>query len=66
MKLATIEATFPELRGKYSQRSGRGEGSTAKSAISRAIGALLKSGNRRRFSVFTCRVVVIDKQEGNE
>jgi hypothetical protein len=63
MKLAYIEATFPELRGGYAQRTGRGEGSNAKTAISRAVGDLLKGGKGRRFTIFTAKVVVIDKQE---
>lgn len=64
IKLAWVAATFPELKGRYSQREGRGEGSTAKAAISRAIGDLLKSGKRKRFTTILAKVTVIDKQEG--
>jgi hypothetical protein len=63
MKLAFIQATFPELKGKFSQREGRGEGSTSKAAISRAIGDLLKSGRRKRFTTILSKITVIDKQE---
>jgi hypothetical protein len=63
MKLAYIEATFPELKGGFSQRSGRGEGSNSKAAISRAVAALLKSGKGKHFTTILCKIVVIDKQE---
>lgn len=62
-KLAYISATFPELKGKYSQREGRGEGSNSKAAISRAVGSLLKSVNRKHFTTILCKVTVITKQE---
>jgi len=63
MKIAHIDATFPELKGGYATRSGHGEGSTAKSAVSRAVGDLLKKGKGRHFTTFSCRVTVITKAE---
>jgi hypothetical protein len=57
LKLAVIEAHFPELHGNLAHRTGRGEGSTAKAAISRAIGHVLRSGKGRRFTRINCTVV---------
>jgi len=63
MKIAHIDATFPELKGGFASRSGRGEGSTAKVAISRAMSDLLKSGRGRHFTSIKCSITVITKAD---
>jgi hypothetical protein len=60
-KLAHVEATFPEIREALSLRSGRGEGSTSKAAISRAIGDLLKKRKGRHVTTFSCRVTMVTR-----
>jgi len=61
MKHAIIEAHFPELRGPLAFRTGHGEGSNSKAAISRAVGTLLKSINGKWFTSFTCKITVTKK-----
>jgi hypothetical protein len=63
MKSAYISATFPELKGKFGTREGRGEGSNASIAISRAIKDLLKQVKRKQFTTILSRIIVIEKQE---
>lgn len=64
MKIATVQGEFPELRGN-NQAVGRGQGSTTKAAISRAISDLLKQPNVRRkhISNFKAFITVFNKEE---
>ena len=61
MKLATVEAMFPELRGAHIYRTGRGEASTIAAAISRAVKAVLKQNKGKRFHTIKATITVIDK-----
>ena len=63
MKIAFVEAFFPELRGKFIYRSGRGEGSNPKAAISRAMGDLFKGVKGKRFSTIKCTITLTEKAE---
>ena len=63
MKLALVEGFFPELKGKYIYQNGRGEGSSTKAAISRAIGDLLKRVKGKRVSVFKCLITITEKAD---
>lgn len=62
MKLAIIEATFPELRGGAAHQSARGKGSTPRVAIARAFGNLLKGVKGKRFSTVQARVTLSEIQ----
>ena len=63
MKIAYVEAMFPELRGKFIYRTGRGEGSNPKAAISRAMGDLFKGVKGKRFSTIKCTITLTEKAE---
>jgi hypothetical protein len=60
MKLATIEGFWPELRGKHIYATGRGRGSTAKAAISRAIADILKAQRGKRWTSFKATITVVE------
>jgi len=61
MKIAFIEAFFPELKGKFIYRTGRGEASSNKAAISRAMGDLFKGVKGKRVSVIKCTITLTEK-----
>ena len=63
MKIAYIEAMFPELKGKYIYRTGRGEGSNPKAAISRAMGDLFKLVKGKRWSTIKCTITLTEKAD---
>lgn len=46
MKQAQIEATFPDLKGNC-YATARGQGTTARAAIARAVAELFRKGNVR-------------------
>jgi hypothetical protein len=60
LKVVTIEAQFPELRGGACYQRGRGTGSSVKAATARAFSDLLKQPKlrRKRFNRFTAVVSV--------
>jgi hypothetical protein len=60
MKLATIEAMFPELKGGDIYKSGRGKGSSSRVAIGRAFGDLLKKVSKKRVTSIKCTVTIVD------
>ena len=69
MKLATVEATFPELKGGSIYRTGHGKASTAKAAISRAFGDVLKQNRGKRFHSIKATITVIEtatEEKGTE
>ena len=57
MKIATVDAEFVELRGE-NQILARGEGSTTRTAIARAIGNLLRDPKVRRKRITHFRATV--------
>jgi hypothetical protein len=61
LKIAFVEAFFPELKGKFIYRTGRGEASDNKSAISRAMGDLFKGVKGKRVSVIKCTITLTEK-----
>lgn len=63
MKIAFVEAFFPELKGKFIYRTGRGEASDNKSAISRAMGDLFKGVKGKRVSVIKCTITLTEKAD---
>jgi len=63
MKIAFVEAFFPELKGKYIYRTGRGEASNNKAAISRAMGDLFKGVKGKRFSCIKCTITLTEKAD---
>lgn len=63
MKIAFVEAFFPELKGKFIYRTGRGEASYNKSAISRAMGDLFKGVKGKRVSVIKCTITLTEKAD---
>jgi hypothetical protein len=65
MKIAHVEAMFPELKGRHIYRSGRGEGSNPKAAISRAMGDLFKSVKGKRFSTIKCTITITEKADAD-
>ena len=58
MKLATITATFPELRGGHAYKTGRGKGSSAEIAVARACRDLFDKIEHRRVTVFKATIVI--------
>ena len=65
MKHAFIEATFPELTVPKANQTGRGDGSTMKVAIQRAVGNLLKSRvlAHKRITVIQMRVSITEMHD---
>ena len=59
MKLATLECMFPELKGNC-YRTGRGEGSNPKAAISRAIGHALKQVRGKRWQTIKATITCVE------
>jgi len=59
MKLAIAECMFPELKGNC-YRTGRGEGSNPKAAISRAIGHALKQVKGKRWSTVRVSISIVE------
>ena len=66
MKIAYLDAMFPELKGKYIYRTGRGEGSNPKAAISRAMGDLFKGVKGKRWSTIKCTITITEKADATE
>ena len=60
MKRAHIEGQFPELKSGRMYATGKGEGSTVKAAISRAVGDLLKSARGKRIHSIKMIVSITD------
>ena len=60
MKNVLIEATFPELKGGFIYKNGRGSGSNPKAAISRAIGDLLKQVKGKRVSIIKATITIVE------
>ena len=60
LKVVTIDAQFPELKGGACNQRGRGTGSSVKAAGTRAFSDLLRQPKlrRKRFSKFTAVVSV--------
>jgi len=60
MKTVHIHATFPELSAAHAEQSAKGEGSTLKVAITRAVANLLTKPHvkGRRIKAATLRVIV--------
>ena len=63
MKIAFVEAMFPELKGKFIYRTGRGEAAGNKAAISRAMGDLFKQVKGKRISVIKCTITITEKAD---
>jgi len=59
MKLVTVEATFPELKGGFAQRTGRGRGTSARIAIARAFADVLKQNKKKQFHSIRATITVI-------
>jgi anthranilate/para-aminobenzoate synthase component II len=68
MKLVTVEAMFPELKGGAIYRTGRGRASTAKAAISRAFEDVIKQNRGKRYHSIKATITIIEEapQEINE
>ena len=62
MKAVTIEAMFPELKGGNIYRTGHGRASTAKAAISRAFGDVLKQIKGKRIHTITATITIVEAQ----
>ena len=60
MKLAIAECMFPELKGGSIYKTGRGEGSNPKTAISRAIGHALKQVRGKRWQTIKATITVVE------
>ena len=64
-KQAYIEGFFPEVKGNPN-RVGRGRGSTAKAAISRGFGDLLKQVRGKRIQTIKATVTITEIMEEEE
>jgi hypothetical protein len=65
MKIAFIEAAFPELASPKMYQSGRGEGGTMKVAIRNAVSNLLKNRAlaHKRIGVIKCTITISEKSD---
>jgi hypothetical protein len=65
LKLAFIEATFPELATPKMYQSGKGEGGTMKVAIRNAVSNLLKNRAlaHKRISVIKATITITEKSD---
>ena len=61
VKIAFIEATLPELKGGRMYQSGRGEGTNAPAAISRAFKDMLKKVKGKRISIVKAQITLTTK-----
>ena len=63
MKIAFIQATFPELASPKMYQSGKGEGGTMKVAIRNAVSNLLKNRAlaHKRISAIKCLITLSEK-----
>ena len=59
--MAVAECFFPEIPSGQCYRTGRGEGSNTKVAISRAIGDALKQIEGRRIHSFKATISIVEK-----
>jgi len=59
---------FPELKGGAIYRTGRGRASTAKAAISRAFGDVIKQNRGKRYHSIKAAITIIEEapKETNE
>jgi hypothetical protein len=66
MKLACIEAAFPELASPKMYQSGKGAGGTMKVAIRNAVTNLLKNKAlaHKRISVIKATITIYEKADG--
>jgi len=58
LKVVTVQATFPELKGGSCHQNGRGSGSSVKVAMARAFANLLKQPKLRRKQFTTLTAVI--------
>lgn len=67
MKIAVVNGGIDELKGN-NEVYGRGTGSTTKAAISRAMGAALRSTSRRKMyhGIMTFRGTITVTETANE
>lgn len=63
MKQAYIEATFPDLKVKDAFQTGRGRGGSARIAIGRAFGDLLKKVSKKRVTTIKATISITDVME---
>ena len=65
MKVVTIEALFPEMKGGRCNQQGRGRGSNVKAAFAAAGRDLFKQPGLKaqRYTTFTATVTVATVQE---
>jgi hypothetical protein len=63
LKVVTIDAQFPELKGGAVNQMGRGEGGSVKAAMANAVRDLLKQPKlrKKRFTTFTAIVSIGQK-----
>ena len=66
MKIAFIEGHMPELKGPKAFQSGRGEGTNAPAAISRAFKDMLRKVKGKRISVIKTQITLTTKAEQRE
>ena len=68
MKIVQAECMFPELKGQYIYRTGRGRASTAKAAISRAFGDAIKQNRGKRYHSIKATITIIEEapKENND
>jgi sulfopyruvate decarboxylase TPP-binding subunit len=63
VKIAFIEATLPELKGGRMYQSGRGEGTNAPAAISRAFKDMLRKVKGKRISIIKAQITLTTKAD---
>lgn len=60
MKAVTVEAMFPELKGKFIYVTGRGRGTSPKPAIARAFADVLSQVKGKRFHSIKATITIIE------
>lgn len=60
MKLATVYATFPELKGGFCHQTGRGRGENSRDAIAEAFADVLDQVKGRRIHEIKCSIAIVE------
>jgi hypothetical protein len=63
MKIAFVEATLPEMKVPKMYQSGRGEGTNAPAAISRAFKDMLRKVKGKRISIIKAQITLTTKAD---
>lgn len=66
MKIVTVEAHFPELKGGACYQNGRGQAGVWTLATKRAMQQIKKNLGRKKFTYFTATITVAEVKPPKE